>query len=237
MYQAIRHATNRRVALAIGLCIALAGAVCAASAGDFSQPNPKPEPSVPDSPKDVNPLGEGKKVPDVKVYNLEGKKVALRDVLGNSPTVLIFYRGGWCPFCNAHLGQLAKAQKDLLDEGFKIVAISPDKSEFPKGEAKKKNLKYTILSDPEVAAIRAFGLAFRVDEETLERYKTYNVDLEKRSGHRHHILPVPAAYLVDGKGMIRFAHWNADYKKRIDPEKLLKIAKEISGSSPASGGK
>ena len=67
-----------------------------------------------------------------------------------------------------------------------------------------------------------FGLAFRVDEALVDRYKTeYGIDLEAASGRTHHELPVPAAYIVDTSGKIRSDYVNPDYKVRIDPQKLL----------------
>jgi hypothetical protein len=47
------------------------------------------------SPETVRPLLPGMKIPDVKVSDLDGRTVALSEVLSGEPSVLIFYRGGW----------------------------------------------------------------------------------------------------------------------------------------------
>jgi peroxiredoxin len=78
---------------------------------------------------------------------------------------------------------------------------------------------------------RAFGIAFRVDDPTLEKYSGFGIDLEKSSGRSHHLLPVPAVYIVDTRGVIRFAHWDPDYKKRLDPESLLSASRKVQTSS------
>ena len=73
-------------------------------------------------------------------------------------------------------------------------------------------------------ATRAFGLAFRVDDELHERYLSYNIDIEEASGEKHHVLPAPATYIVGANGIINFAYINPDYKVRLHPEVLLAAA-------------
>ena len=90
----------------------------------------------------------------------------------------------------------------------------------------KDELGYTILSDNNSAASTAFGLAFKVDDDTYEKYKGYGINLEEASGNTNHILPVPAVYLLDTQGKIKFDYSNPDYKVRLDTDKLLEEAKK-----------
>jgi len=72
-------------------------------------------------------------------------------------------------------------------------------------------------------------VAFRLDDATFDKYKNqYGLDLEKRSGKTHHMLPVPAVFLIDSTGMIRFAHSNPDYTKRLSSEALMTEVKKLS---------
>jgi peroxiredoxin len=174
---------------------------------------------------DVRPLDVGQKVPSAHVYTVEEEAVDIRGVVRRQPTVLIFYRGGWCPYCSAHLGELGGVEEELRRAGYQIIAVSPDRPEYLQSALKEKNYGYTLISDHEANASRAFGLAFQVGMETLEKYRDMDIDLAERSGARHHILPVPAAYVVDEDGVIRFAYWNPDYKQRIDVEELLRAAR------------
>ena len=50
---------------------------------------------VPTSPDQTKPLQVGARVPEVSVLAVNGKAIALKDIVGEKPTVLIFYRGGW----------------------------------------------------------------------------------------------------------------------------------------------
>lgn len=178
----------------------------------------------------VNPLGTGDEVPSVEVRNIQGDSLDLRRRCLGKPTVLIFYRGGWCPYCTAHLAEVGGIADNLRKVGFQILAISPDRPRFLKKSAGEQDYDYTLLSDPKARAIRSFGLAFRVGIGTVVSYREKGLDLEKRSGQSHHILPVPAAYLIDQDGIIRYAHWDPNYKERIDGEKLLQIARHLTSS-------
>jgi peroxiredoxin len=80
-------------------------------------------------------------------------------------------------------------------------------------------------------ASRAFGIAFRVDAKTIERYRGFGIDLEAASGESHFQLPVPSVFLVDTGGTVRFRYYNPDYKIRIDPQALLSAAKEVSSEA------
>ncbi len=70
---------------------------------------------------DVRPLLIGEKIPDVTLFDAEGSPVNILEMAAKKPTVLLFYRGGWCPFCNAQLSQLQKIEQDLLELGYQLV--------------------------------------------------------------------------------------------------------------------
>jgi peroxiredoxin len=180
---------------------------------------------VADSPEHVHPLGVGDLAPDGALRNLDGKSVDLRNLIQAKPTVLIFYRGSWCPYCNLQMEQLMKLEPRLLALGYQILAISPDKPENLKRSLEKHKLNYTLLSDSPYHVIRAFGLAYQVDPVTVEKMKEFHVDLQAASGEPHDWLPVPAAYVLDTKGAIRFSYHNTDIKVRVDPEKLYEAAR------------
>ena len=184
----------------------------------------------------VQPLGVGDRAPSATLRDPEREKVNLAEKYAQKPTVLIFFRGGWCPYCNTHLGQIATAEPELLRMGYQVLAISPDRPGELAKTLDKQKLSYELLSDREVVLARAFGLAFRVDDPTIEKYRGFGIDLEQASGRDHHMLPVPAVYIVDTDGVIRFAHWDADYKKRLTPEVLLERAKGIAANSDAGQG-
>lgn len=183
---------------------------------------------TPTTAADVTPVKVGQKAPDATVATPEGESVQLADIYSSAPTVLIFYRGGWCPYCNTHLGKLALIEDELTDAGYQVVAISPDAPESLIQTRDKVQAQYQLLSDKSADAIKAFGLAYRMPDDLIDTYKTkYKIDLEKwAGGQTHHLLPVPAAYVIKRDGTIVYAYWNPDYKQRINNEDLLKAALE-----------
>lgn len=191
---------------------------------------------VAESPEDVAPLKVGDKVPNVTVLTVEGKKIELSKALGDGPSVVVFYRGGWCPYCNRHLADLRTIDRQLGELGYNILAIAPDRPAKMKAQKQEHDYGYRLLADPEARAIRAFGLAFHVDEPTHEKLLGYGIDLAEHSGRDHRILPVPAAYLIDDEGVIRWAHWDANYRERVKPAELLSAAHKVVDKSGVEAG-
>jgi len=178
--------------------------------------------TVAKSAAEAKPIVVGKVIPDATLQSLAGKSVKLSAVVKDKPTLLIFYRGGWCPFCNAHLSELAKIEGDIRKRGYQIVAISPD---LPSELAKvvdKDHLTYKLYSDSTAEAMKRFGVAFRIDDDTYTKYRdSYGIDLEKSSGQTHHILPVPSVFVVDKTGKITFVHSNPDYRVRLKGSEII----------------
>lgn len=180
---------------------------------------------IPQKAEDAKPLKIGDKVPSVTLRNADGLEIPLDKIIKNQPTVLIFYRGGWCVYCNKHFGQLKSVETPLSQLGYQIVAISPDRVEKLRESLKKHKINYLLLSDSNAEAMKKFNLAFRLDDATYSRYKNqYSIDIEKDSGQTHHLLPVPTAYVIDQKGIIRYRYTNPNYKERVDPQELLRQA-------------
>jgi len=174
----------------------------------------------------ANPLGVGAAVPEVTVKTATGKKFALKPETSGKPTVLIFYRGGWCPFCTRHLAELAKSQQQLTDLGYQILAIGADAPEDLPATTEKYQLGYTLLSDVDMKASDAFGLAFYLDADTTKRYEARFKLSAKHEGR--YWLPVPAVYIVGKDGKIAFVHTDPDYRKRLPIDELLATAKKVA---------
>lgn len=172
----------------------------------------------------THPLGVGDQVPDATLTTPAGKQMSFKSIYRDQPTVLVFYRGGWCPYCTRHLSEVGAVESKLRDLGYQIIAVSPDKPEELQSTLDKSELDYQLFSDSNMTLARRFGLAFVVDDATIERYKGFNIDLERSSGYAHHELPVPAVYILDKSGTIRFAHSNPDYRVRLTAEEVMNAA-------------
>ncbi|MBI1320767.1 MAG: redoxin domain-containing protein [Candidatus Hydrogenedens sp.] len=172
------------------------------------------------SAEETKPIPAGGMLPDVSVATVEGETVKLKDALGGKPTALVFYRGGWCPYCVRHLAGLKDAEPTLKELGFQIVGITPEGPAKIAETIKDKELDYTIVSDGELEAAKAFGLAFDLGAVTALAYRGYGATLPENA------LPVPAVYLVDAEGKLVFAYANPDYKTRLSNDDLLEAARK-----------
>jgi peroxiredoxin len=206
---------GKAIQLAI-LC--LAGAAFAQASGPATRPGTVGRIAASD--QDVTPLETGARVPPLVLKTSEGKSFDLNAALARKPTILIFYRGGWCPFCMRQLSGI-QGVLDLLDEaGWQVLAISPDKPEQLARTAESDQLTFPLLSDSDAAAIKAFGLAFQA---SASQFKT----LEDYSGATHHAIPIPAVYLVGTDGTVKFVHHDPDYKVRMNPSEVLDKARSL----------
>ncbi len=178
---------------------------------------------VPERAEDVTPISVGESAPAFEVQGKDGEIFAFDPESHDGKTMVIFYRGGWCPYCNRHLAALRDVVPTLREAGVDVLFLSADKPELLYSSLEDETIDYTLLSDASMTASRAFGVAFRVDDETVERYKGFGIDLEEASGFDHHLLPVPAVYLIDN-GQVAFMHADADYKKRLEPARVLAAA-------------
>lgn len=182
---------------------------------------------IPTDAREVNPVEVGATAPDVALTRADGTEVMLHQLVQDQPIVLVFYRGGWCPYCNTQLSGLGKIEKELRELGFAVHAVSIDKPQKVADALQNADFKYDLYSDASASAAKAFGLAFRVDENTYQRLLGYGINLEEASGQKHHILPVPAVFLIGPNGRIHFRYFNADYKERLSDAALLNAARDF----------
>lgn len=167
---------------------------------------------APDQAEDVKPLPVGKMAPNVTLKTLEDKPTTLAAAFNQKPTVLIFFRGQWCPFCTRQLAGLAEVYPKLQELGYQMIAIAPDSPQNLKKMHANASLNYTLLADTNYEAILNFQVAFKVEPNRVARQGKY--------------LPVPTVYLIDAKGKITFLHFDPNYRKRISADALFAAAKK-----------
>ncbi len=150
------------------------------------------------------------------------------------PTIVLFYRGGWCPYCNAQLSDLRLVEPKLRQHGFEIVFLSTDRPAILYSSLKAENIHYTLLSDSTLEAAKAFHIAYRLDEATLAKMQGYGIDLDATTGEALHELPVPSVFIIDTTGVIRYVYSNPDYTVRLGADALWAAAQPWA-VKPAQG--
>jgi len=171
----------------------------------------------------VKPLDVGGEVKSTMIQTTENKDVdILKDIINKKQTVLVIYRGGWCPYCMKQLARLRKVLGTIQEKGYQLVAVSPDSPESIKKAKEKNGIDgYELYSDSKLKLASQLGLAFKVDEGTIKRYKKWNIDLVAASGEDHQALPVPAVYILDKSGKVKYRFYEIDYARRLDEKVLI----------------
>ncbi|WP_339719658.1 peroxiredoxin-like family protein [uncultured Paraglaciecola sp.] len=181
---------------------------------------------IADSAENVTPLLIGQAAPNSKLQTAMGDPVSLKALTMQKPTVLIFYRGGWCPYCNSQLAGLKDIEGQLDTLGYQILAISPETP--AQLQQQKLQTKFTVrlLSDPDLEAISGFGIGFYVPDATRTKYKSnWDISLNSEKVTGKAVLPAPAVFILDTTGKILFSYVNPDIKTRLSPELLYQAAK------------
>jgi len=193
------------------------------------------ETDVPDDPAAVRPLLPGMNMPAFTASDPDGNERRYAPGELDRPLVVTFYRGGWCPYCSRQLMAYRPLEEQLVGLGYDLLFISPDRPEVSKGHLMDADFDMTLLSDSDMEIARGFGLAFRVDDETVERYlREHQIDIEGDSGRDHHYLPVPATYIIGTDGVVRFMYANPNYRVRLDPALLLSAAQIVASEDAGS---
>lgn len=177
---------------------------------------------------EVAPILIGKPVPKVNIIDESGTGNYLPTLLSGKYSILIFYRGGWCPYCNTHMQELAEVEDQFRELGYQIIGISPDSPKMLASIEKDGDSPYSLYSDSSFAAIEAFGIDFNLNKATLAKYQGFGIDLAKNSGGLNKDrLPAPAVFIVTPDNKIAFSYVNPDYKQRVPGKLLLAAAQAL----------
>lgn len=182
---------------------------------------------IADAAENVTPLLNGQTAPFTTLNTADGSPVSLKALTMQKPSIVLFYRGGWCPYCNRQLAEIKDIERDLVDMGYQVLAISPESPARLQEQKLETEFAVTLLSDESLDTIRGFGIGFYVPEETSTLYKEkMNVDLTKDQSARS-VLPAPAVFILDTEGTIQFSYVNPNFRVRPSAELLLSAAKAL----------
>lgn len=167
-------------------------------------------------------LKVGQTFPDFKLPDANGQPVALAKLLKSGPVVVSFYRGSWCPYCNAQLADFQKNYGEFKARGATLVAITPEKPELEQSMKQSKKIEFDILNDANNKVATRIGLVFGVTPELKSVYQQFGVDLEKSQGNSEWKLPIPATYVIAKNHQVAYAFVDPDYRNRANTAEVLK---------------
>jgi peroxiredoxin len=146
-----------------------------------------------------------------------GTPVSLETLIEDGPAVIVFYRGGWCPYCNV---ALRTYQSELLPQlenfGARLVAISPQSPDQSLSTVEKAGLEFTVLSDPGSRLAQRIGIAFQEADEVLAAQRELGLDIAQVNAEGATMLPRPTVLIVDQNHTVRFVDVQPDFTARTE---------------------
>jgi peroxiredoxin len=110
---------------------------------------------------DVRTLGPqvGARVPDFVLRDQEQRERSLQSLMGARGLMLVFSRSAdWCPYCKTQFAELESRRSQLEKSGYRIAAITYDPVPILADFAKRRGIRFPLLSDPGSATIKRFGI-------------------------------------------------------------------------------
>jgi peroxiredoxin len=151
-----------------------------------------------------------------------GQTRTLEELTASGPAVIVFYRGGWCPYCNLTLRTYQQELLPQLDEySARLVAISPETPDASLTTQEKAELTYTVLSDKGVELARSLGITFQPSEEGLASQRELGIDIRSTRADGGTALPMPTVLIVDRNRVVRFVDIHPDYTGRTEVGEIL----------------
>ena len=171
----------------------------------------------------------GTTLPDAELEDVDGSERRLDDALGAGLSVLVFYRGAWCPYCNLTLRAYEADLRPELDRrGVDLIAVSPQLPDGSLSMQEKNELSFAVLSDPGNVLARAAGIVTRPTESSREAQRSLGLELTEVNADGTAELPMPTVMVLDADRTIRWIDVHPDYTTRSEPTEILAALDEVA---------
>jgi peroxiredoxin len=168
------------------------------------------------------PLEIGSKAPEFSGKDQFGNHIALSEIVQDGPVLVIFYRGYWCGICKRSLEEFQSEFSSLSSAGVQIVAVAPEVESNVSKTVNQNNLEFSVISDSDNSIMKKYNVAFDVTQAYQDKViKYYQTTLQEINGQNNAVLPIPATYLIDTNGKIKYVHFDIDYSKRATVKDIL----------------
>lgn len=162
-------------------------------------------------------------LPDINQHIVESKQL-----LTSGPLIITFIRGGWCPYCVLEI-RAWQEQFEQSKRKLNIIAITPEKPLFAKSMQAENHLEFPLLFDPELCFAEQLGLLWQLNNEMKQALLKWNIDLTERNSDQTFNLPIPATFVIDQNGLIKYRFIEEDYSLRAEPDEVLATYHGLKG--------
>ncbi len=173
-----------------------------------------------------NAVNVGQYAPEFDLPNAIGGHTSLYDSLQKGPVVLVWYRGGWCPYCNLQLQHIQTKLAEIHAAGGQVIAISPELPDMTMTTKERHMLEFQVLSDIDNKVADKYKLAYTVPDYVVDHYDL-SVKLNDHNGNSSNRLPLAVTYVINKDGKVEYAFLDADYKNRASPEEIISVLNTI----------
>lgn len=165
----------------------------------------------------------GSMAPDATLASIEDGETTLSDLWADQNVMLIFYRGGWCPYCNAQIRDITVNYSKFQDRSVLPVLVSVDEPDASALLTATYEVPFPVMSDSDLDAHQAYNVVLKVTEEEYQARLARGVDMEAYSGQDHHVMAVPSTFLIKQGGHLAWSHVDVDFRTRPSAAQLLAV--------------
>jgi peroxiredoxin len=165
----------------------------------------------------------GTRLKEEPLIDAHGAPTSLGALTAGRAAVLIFYRGGWCPYCNIALRTYREGLlPELARRGVALVAVSPQRPDGSLSVQEKNDLAFPVVSDVGNALAAQLGVLMAPRSREVRRaQEQLGIVLEQINADETENLPLPTVVILDPEHTIRWLDVHPDYSTRTEVWEIL----------------
>ena len=156
-------------------------------------------------------LDVGQRLPDLALRHADGRSLSTRQLI-DRPTVLLFFRGNWCPLCMAQIHEIAGLYQRIEKAGVRVALISPQPHRNTEALAGKFKVNFDFLTDEHNQAAIALGIAAENGLPAGMQALGYDSDTV-----------MPTVIITDAQAQVVWSDQTDNYRVRPEPETFLDV--------------
>lgn len=157
-------------------------------------------------------LRVGDSFPPINLLTTDGRQVTEKTLIASAPSLLVLYRGWWCPSSKSQLGELAHHYEILREAGLTIFAASVDEPAEAAPIQQHVGDKITILCNVPESLLEEVGARDQRGAPWYDRILF---------GAKRQDIAMPSALVINASGKIVFIYRSTRVDDRARPEDII----------------
>ena len=182
----------------------------------------------------------GDAAPRFRHRDAEGKAISLDDRLLGGSVLLVFLRYTGCPICQMRIGELIRDHERFSTRGVDVFVVVENSPATLAKYLGGRTLPFGILPDPDRKLYDLYGVDSGGVSAMIAARVLKNVVHATVKGYFHGKFDgtesqVPAEFLIDPEGVVRFVHYGRDVSDSTPNDGLLRRIDALADESTANG--